>query len=258
MPDFNLLDEAPVEPQKPKLEEIKLETDDVPEELKGKSVKDILAQMDALKNSLRVSEEARQQALTMAQVATQQQPTPPPAPKPEEPEFSSEKFKEMMAEDPAAAFEYGIKAFNAMQQRQFESRILPLQQSTMTTAEQYAKNKYAEEFAVLGPEIKAIVDQIPANVKASALADPEAWDRIVDYARGKNFDKLFQHRMKKTQQTVLDEARKEQAADAPPNIVSQARTQPVTGDSVTWDATMDEIARNLGMTKEDYIAWMKR
>lgn len=235
-------------PEKPKLTEIKLEGDDVPEDLRGKSVDELVKLAKGLGESLKLSEHARLSAAAAAPAPV----AAPPAP-PEPKEMTDEELAELHATDP-------IKAMRVMQdqavriaQRNLEARVSPLITGTSSAVETSARVRYPQEFEVLGSEISSIIQSLPNK---QILSDPAAWDQIVAHARGLHYEKFEAFRAARKGATALATARTAQAesvgATFAPVESSLAGRTPVVIDDYT-----KEIARNLGMTIEEYTKWSK-
>lgn len=230
-------------PPPPDLATVRLDGDNVPEPLRGKSVQDALEYTNRLTELLRESERARSAAPAPAPTA------PPAAPEPEE--LTPEKFNDLFQQDPYEAY----KAMQASTLRQVErnlgARLDPLRQGVITSAEAMARSKYAEEFSVLGDEIKAVAAQLPDK---SVLANPAAWDQIVTYARGAHFDKLVNHRLTAQAGQNATAAQAAQRGAAPVNI--QSRSAPMGGPPAgDIDPLKAEIAKTLGMSIAEYQKW---
>jgi hypothetical protein len=244
---------------KPKLGDIKLDGDDVPETFKGKSVADIVAQHDALQKALKVSEESRQMALAAASAVTQSRSAAAAAPQPaapaEEKELTAAEIKAIHDEDPIRAMMIVNEQNNRKLLRSFEARVAPLVSGTANAGEHAARTKYATEFQVLGKEIEAFVGTLSDQQK-QALAQPGAWDQLVTYVRGQHVDKLVAHAMTQQKQPNLEDARKRQDEDAAPVIGiggGSAKRGEQIKPNVQWDPTLDEIIKQLGISKEEYL-----
>ena len=98
----------------PKMDEFKVEGDDIPDNLKGKSARDLLNHIKTMEDTLRNVDAARQQALTMAQLAAQGRSEPAPAPVAPEPEplITSEQVAAAFSEDATK----GVELMNKMMQ----------------------------------------------------------------------------------------------------------------------------------------------
>lgn len=235
-------------PEKPKLADLKLEGDDVPADLRGKSVDELVKLADGLGKSLKLSEQAR---LAMPLHA----PPPPVVPTPEEPELTDEALAELMQSEPIKAIRIMQKQAEKVVMKNLESRIGPLVSGTASAVENGARAKYPEEFEVLGSEISAMVQRLPNK---AVLSDPGAWDDLVSFVRGQpaSFDKLMNHRIAKKSNAGLDQARAQQA-DAAGMTFAPTLSTPQGGGPVVMDDYTKEIARNLNMSPEDYVKWSK-
>lgn len=249
-PNFTTIDDVEAGLQEgsqaQKAADIKLEGDDIPEEFRGKSVAELIQMQKGLADSLKLSEHARMNALSAAPTV----PKAPAAPA-EEPELTDEQLAELHAEDP-------VKAIRAMQaqavriaQRNLEARVSPLLVGTTSAVENSARTKYAEEFAALGPEIQQIIDGLPNR---QILSDPVAWDQIVSYARGQNFEKMMDFKLRKTRSGRAEEVR-EQQVESVGAVFAPTQSSATTRKAVVMDDYTKEIARNLQMTPEEYIKW---
>ncbi len=243
--------ERQVAPTPPNLAEIKLDGEDIPAEYKGKSVVELMQTAAALAEALKTSERARTQADQMATLAAR---TAPPAPETsrEEPPLTREQLAELYQTDPLKAIELMQAQAIRAAAGNIEARLGSLAQSTTAAAESQARAKYAPEFEALGPEISAMIQQIPNA--SQVLTSSDAWDRLISLVRGSpgNFEKIIQHRAGKT----LETARAAQSLDAGPSITSAVRAPSATITG-TLDSTQKEIAGKLGLTEAEYLQWSK-
>lgn len=243
---FDELEQQAVTPPAADLTQIKLEGDNVPELIRGKTIDEAMKAFGSLEQSLKASEQARVQP--QAQVA---------APVVEEPkELTDDELATLYDESP-------IKAIQAMQEqaerrasRNLESRLAPLAAGTAATVEAAARAKYADEFALFGDQITAIASQIP-NARA-VLSSGAAWDDLIALVRGRagNFDKLIEHKTQQRQQPVREAARTEQRESVGFSDSGGSRGR-IASSEAGLDATQREIASNLGMTPAEYIKWSK-
>lgn len=233
--------------------QIKMDGDDVPEDLRGKSVEELMQYSQRLSESLKMSERARLQSEQMTALATRSAPPPVEAP-PEPPELTDEQLAELHQSDP-------IKAIKLMQQQairvaasNYDSRLGSLAQSATAAAETEARRRYSDEFEVLGSEISTMVQQLP-NAR-EVLTTPEAWERLISLVRGSpgNFERIIQRRAAKSGAPTLETARKAQAEDAGVSMASAVRT-PNPRSVAQLDDTAREIAKNLGISPEEYVRW---
>lgn len=240
-----------------KLEEMKLEGADVPENLRGKTAREALNHIKALEDSLRTSEGARQQALTMAQLAAQRGEAPP-APVAVEPEalITSEQVAAAFSEDPTK----GVDLMNKMTQQQidragehFMKRISPMLSGAGGAIEAEARRKYPDEFDIYKEDIKALLERIPDKGTMSSM---QSWDDMIAYVRGKDPMRLFAHMQKRDSTKAAADAQERERVSAGASMSSSQRSGAPAG-TVVMDETTREICRNLNMTEEDYIKWSK-
>lgn len=251
------LKEAEKQALAPKLSDIKAEGEEVPENLRGKSVSEILAHTKALEDTLRMSEAGRQQALTMAQLAAQQREMPAPKAEPApEPLVTAEEVAAAFQEDPTK----GIQLMTKMNEQSiaraaasYASRIDPLLAGTVSTIEAEARRKYPDEFSLYADEIKDVLGRLPDK---RAMSSPDSWDDMIAYVRGKNPEKLFQHRIAAETTKKAAEAQNEQRNTAGISMTSTQRTAAPMG-SVVMDDTTREVCKVLGISEADYVKWSK-
>jgi len=236
--------------------EVKLEGDGIPAELQGKTLAEALSLTQKLSESLKLSEEARQQAMMMAQVAAKTPSAPAKAEPPPEPEVTDEQLAEMMQENPVAAVKLMQERAIKQAVAHYDQRLEPLFRGNVSSALEAAKAKYADEFELFGEEIQQTIDNLP---DPSAMANPRAYTDLVAYVRGKdgNFDKLVAHRISKTQKVDAEAARAAQAAGAGFNVKPGVSLPSSVSGGGQLDDTQKEIARNLNMSEEDYLKWSK-
>jgi hypothetical protein len=235
------------------LKTIKLDAEGMPEELRGKSAQEVVEYATRLKEAVRISEEARVSAQQQAELAlrsNQFQPQQQKAPEPE-PELTREQLAEMMSNDPVAAMEYISTQTTRRVAAQYEERLRPLMSNNVNSAEDYARDKYKDEFAILGKDIDQLVASIPGG--RQGMTSRQAGDDLVSLVRGRNFDKLGEYRSQATRET------RQEAAEGQSGITmrnTQAPRQQATTNG-QLDATQLEIADKLGMTPAEYINWSK-
>lgn len=242
-------------PTPQKLSDIKLDGEGVPDDLKGKTVAELVAQANGLREALLVSERARTQSDQIATLASRPVAAPVEAPR-VEPEMTDEQLAELHQTDPLKAIRYlrdqGIREAS----KNLESRIGSLFTSTAAAAEAQARAKYVAEYAVLGPEISAMVAQIPNA--SSVLTTPEAFDNLIAIVRGRpgNFEKITKHYAAVAGGPTIETARAAQVADAGVTLASSVRT-PVGASVAALDPVQKEIAQKLGLTEAEYVNWSK-
>lgn len=238
---------------KPDLSKITVDIDTLPDHLKGKSVTEVLDYTKKLEDSLKLSEQARERATQQPQqqtVVVQQQPSVEQKPQ----QLTREQVAEMMQNDPMAAFEYMQNQSARLIEQNVEARLRPLREGTASAAEQNARQRYSEEFQLLGKEIDDVISKLPDK---SALAMPGAWDDLINYVRGANIDKVIDHKVKKREEEARRTAQQVAQSHAPANLTatSTRAPAPVGATTIALDDTKKEIAKNLGMTLEEYTKW---
>lgn len=235
---------APLDPNA-----VKLEGEAIPEALRGKSLADVIAlqaeQQRALEasrtqiDSLRALSEARAQ-----QPAPQAQPQQPQA----EPELNAQQLRELYEKDPFEYNQYVLTNMEKKLRQQVDSRVAPLASSTASYGEAAARQKYAEEFEVLGPEITQTLAQIPDK---SAFANPAAWDDFIAYVRGKHMDKIFTARQAKSNATALQQAREREAAGA--GTVNNGDRRPASRQKIgELTELQKEVCKVQGISEDDF------
>jgi len=242
-------------PAKLELDKIKLDGDGIPDEFKGKSVTELLQLAKGVSDSLRLSEQQRKELADRAAAVPAQQQTVVVQQQAEvDKELTDEQLIELHTKDPLAAIRYmQARAVLAVSQN-FEKRLGGLVSGSSATAEQSARVRYPEEFALFGDQINKMVAALPSK---EPLSQPQAWEDLVAYIRGQpaNFDRLVAHRADKTKVKLEADARAAQVLAAGPVMQSDTRSPVVTTQGAGLDATQLEIARNLGLTPEEYKKW---
>lgn len=244
-------------PVAPKLDEIKLDGDAIPEEFRGKSVADLVKLAAGFGSALKLSERARENAETMARMASSAAPAPAaPAAPAAEPEPTDEQIAELYEKDP-------IKAINILNERaikraslHLEQRLAPLYSGTAGAVEQQMREKYKDEFAALGNEIEELIPQVGGRER---LTTPKAWEDLIAYVRGqpKNFDKLVEARMAAARTTTVESARNGQELEMGFQAAPTRRAPVADRGSGQMDPVKKQIAEELGMTVDEYIRWEK-
>jgi hypothetical protein len=236
---------------------VKLEGDNIPESLRGKSVADLLEAQTRLEAALRVSESAReQQQLLIRQAGSQPAVEPTPLPTiPEEKELTREEFAVMYEERPLDAIEKMQEQQLKRAQRIMEQRLAPLTAGTSSIAEQAARQKFGEEFEILGNEIEGVIKKISGG--RASLSTVDAWQDVVSYVRGQpgNFEKIIEKRATKVQARSADDARQEQINAAGFNGISSIRAPAPTRSGKELDSIEKQIAAELGLTEDEYKRW---
>lgn len=217
---------------------------------------DLAQQAARLQEALRISEAARmaQHAALEAQRAAAGN-----APPPQQPQFTYEQIRDMIASgDPDQQLQgIAIMQQQALTQaeRHYSARINALMDGTISQAELDARAKYALEFELFGDTINQLKNSLPDK---TVLTTPKGWSDLIAYVRGQddNFNKLVTTRTER-------QTRETQAnlsgfvGTVSPRVPSASRSAPLTVDRDT-----EEIARVLGYDPQEYarmlMDWNKR
>ena len=228
--------------------QMKVDGQDIPEHLRGKSVKEIIAALEGTGQALKLSEAARLQVQPVQQA---------PAPVVEQPkEISDEEIQQMYEEQPLRAIEAMNQRAIQRAERNLEVRLGPLINGSAAQVEQSVRAKYADEFALFGDEITQVASGIPN--RQAVLSNPAAWDDLVALVRGRenNFNRLLQHKASKTTQVSRQQAQLEQVAGVGFSDNSGGRGRAPTSVA-GLDPIQKEIAEKMGLTPDDYVKWSK-
>lgn len=237
------------------LSQVKLEGEGIPSALAGKTAMDAIRHAAALEEALKISENARKQAELTAQTALRAPaPVAEAAPVAEIKPITREQFDELYQNDPMAAIQALNEQAIRMAERNLETRLGPLTSGSLSAAENGARTRYADEFALFSTEIKQVMEGFP-NYR-TVFANPAAWDDLISLVRGRpgNFEKLIAHKNQPNSEVLRREAINREASS-----MGYVDTNPIrsrSGGQVTeLDATQREIADKLGMSHQDYIKW---
>lgn len=240
----------------------RLDGERVPENLRGRSVGEMIDFAIRRDEALRISENARQDLLRVAG-----QPRSAERPPVEQPKIlTKDELNALFSEDPAAAMEYMVNLRGGQLVAHVDRRLDGLSHANVNTAEAYAREKYKDEFAMFGPQITAFIEGVDDK---SAFGNRKAWDDLVSYVRGipENFEKLIETRMKRGTADVAETARgRERAATG--FVATSTRRAPAldTGESeMELDPTAREIAEKLGsfnnpdgsLNMKEYLKWSR-
>lgn len=242
-------------PKPADLTQIKLEGDDVSPLLKGKTVAEALKIASGLEQGLKLSEDARKQAETLAQSMANRPASVAEPPKPvEEPEMNQEQLDQLFETDRVKAIEYITQRSIKKAEDQVTRRLQPLFTGQMVAAETGARAQFATEFTLFGDEIQKVIEAMPDR---SALSNPKAWSDLVSWVRGKpgNIEKYMTHMNNSNAAIAAAAARATQAASTGYSATGEStRSAPPVGAS-SLDATEREIARVMGIPDADWAKW---
>jgi hypothetical protein len=210
--------------------------------------KELNEKLERTMEALRISEAAR-----LASANNAPAPVAPVEPDPPK-QYTREELAELLQSDPTAALEYVHQQAVQTVTRNFESRIAPVTSSAVASVEREARQRFATEFELFGDDIKKELDQIQ---DPSVMTNPQAWEQLVSYVRGKsgNFEKYIDREITKR----AGGAREAEAASAGFSATASARSGNAgnSGGNYGLDATQREIADKLGISYADYTKWDK-
>ena len=241
----------------------KLDGDAIPEELRGKTVADLIEMQKGLKAAVLTSESARAQTNErLAQIEGRlAAPAVAPVAAPvAAPEYTDEQFQEEYEKSPATAMLKLQKRSETILERNISSRVAPILDGTSQTVEAGARAKFTEEFELFGTQID---DFVKTQMGGKKPATPQAWEHLVSFVRGQpaNVEKLFERRTNKTAEAARVAA--QAAAEAATGFSGTAgavRAPAGSGKPGELDATEKEVVAQLvasGVVKNEaeYIKW---
>lgn len=213
-----------------------------------------------LREALRLSEESRlrtERALAEGRTAA----PPPPTPK-EEKELSKEELAELYKEDPLAAIEYMQARAIKTVETNITQRLQPLVHGNASTLKDQMRAKYPDEFAVFGDQIEEFV----SKADKSTFSVAGNWEDMIAWMRGKNFDKLVEHKTSKKREKETADAQAAQIAAAGTHVGSTVRTPTPTSGNGAFDDTTKAIIKELAASgildandpEADYRKYMSR
>ena len=229
-------DDEDIEP-KPKQDLSSVKIDEGTDEIKGRSVAEIVERLKNTETALRISEEARKSSSSRSAPVSEPTPVAEPA------EVSDEDIVKLMQEDGVKALQVIRTQLERRLAAHVERRMGPLAGGAVNTAQADAERRYADEFALFGDQIR---DYVSKTTDRSVFTDPRQWDNLVSWVRGSpgNFEKLIEHR---TKNNASVNARSEQRSMAghsarPARSVAGGAA---AGDDYGLDETEKEIARGM-------------
>jgi len=234
--------------------------DDLPEAYRGKSVKEIIAIAETSRDAIRSIEASRS-------AAREEEFRPAPATREPEPvkEMTREELQELYDKDPLEAIAKIEEQAMRRIERHVESRIAPLTTGTMSSAENWAKEEYPEEFELFGKDIQKLVDSVPNK---TVFTSKQGWEDAVAYVRGQknNFEKLVSHRAQKADREALGASRERERGSTGFSGRSSTRVASASADKEIGGKMSDEqrgIAQRFiddGVFKDfkEYNTWYSR
>lgn len=238
--------EFPDEAEKPKPASMdpstmRLEGDNIPEDLRGKSVESLL------------TDRARMESLMKELGSNLNRPAPTPvAPTEPDPVYDRNAIKELLENGNVMEAMEAMMGFAYKRvSKDFETRIAPLVSTTTSVAESSMRAKYPAEFELFGPQIAEL-----ARNAGQAMSNPEAWDNLIAFVRGRgdNFDKLVEHKARK----------RSTPSEIPPSVssgalrgssVSNREGVKATKEELANDPAVQKMLRASGMSIDEYYRW---
>lgn len=228
--------------------------------------KEAQARIERLEASLRLSEESRIRAIAEG-AARGAVPAPVPESKaPEGPkDLTAEELQNLMQEDPTKALMLGMEQTRRKVTQEVEQRMAPMVNSGYDAQASMAKQKFASDFDVIGPEIDAFIKTMPIAQRNAALGNQEGWETMVNYLRGQHIDKIVSARITKEIDQRMNSARGDQISSAPVPIDSGVRTPPPqSSGGIVFDSTTIEIMKNILNTDDtpkaraEWVKWSNK
>lgn len=157
----------------------KLEAEDVPDALRGKTASELIETNRRLEESLRISEDAR---LALRGRATEIEDvrevvTEDPADK-----MTREEFEELYKTDPMKAMEIYDRRLTKSIMANIEARFGPLIKGAASGQLEHAKSRYPIEFKLFEKDILKVAEEVNPQVLGTA----KGWDDIVRFVRGQD------------------------------------------------------------------------
>lgn len=242
-------DQEKLDQEKAKVQDAVLEGDEVPEELKGKAVKDVVQAYKGLSEGFKKSEEERHR-LAMRPLETPQRIEQPQTIQ-QEPEPTDEAIRELYDRDPVAAQRVIAQVESKRtQQKLYDERVSPITHtldSLVATQELLARQRHAEVFDKYGDEIKSAM----GGINKSALTSPNAWDDVVSWIKGKHISDFVDMEVQKRLKTQQEDQRSKAGATVRPT------GQSLSGPAPVLDALEREVMQKMGIfkTEKEYIKW---
>lgn len=255
------------EAKKTNLED-KLAGEDVPENYRGKSLRDIITlaetSREEMNGSLRAAKDAAEAAARAADLIRQPAAAAPAAPAAPV-ELTRDQIAEIFAEDPLKAIEIIESQAMSRIEAHVEARLAPLTAGTTGAAETWARKEFADEFELFEKEIKGMIASVPNK---QMFSTQKGWEDAISYVRGQrgNIEKLIDHRTKKVNADQGAEARGRERDDAGFNGRGSASVRtPKGGESktdVSLSADEREVAQRFisrGIFKDfaEYKRWQR-
>lgn len=233
-----------------------LDGDGVPAEFKGKSAQEVSEMLTRTQTALRISEESRLKALEDAARRPAAAVVVPPAP-PEVKEMTQDEFDALYETNPREALRLWGEQREEILTRNIMARVAPLAAGAANSAEQFAKERFKDEFAIFAADIEQIKKTIP---NPGFLASSEGWEQVISFVRGKpgNFERLIEHKTKGNNDAAAAAARAAEVASAgatPRSTVTPISAGASDPSHFNLDETERRVAAELKMSNQEYAKW---
>lgn len=221
--------------------DVKLEGDNVPENLRGKSLADVIEQSARIAEALRISEDARLALArsTEPRTVVVERDRAPAGPT----ELTEDQLNTLFQENPAAAAAYVTDRTERRMAAHFEQRFGSMASAGIGNARALAEKAYPLEFAIFKNDIDQIVGQMTDK---SALGSVDGWGKLVSYVRGQdgNIDKFVEAKAGSRRDEARDRERESAGFVAAGNTARDPNPpKPVATSDL--DDTQKRIARNM-------------
>jgi hypothetical protein len=208
----------------------------------------------ALKEALRLSEESRKRLETSLGQPAAPAPLAEPAPK----ELTNEELAELFQKNPIEAVTYMQARATKTVEDNLAKRLQPLVSGSASTIEDAMRAKYPDEFKLFGAEIMEFVSKADRAV----FSVPKNWEDLIAWTRGKNVDRLVEHRVEQAKLKATADAQAAQVATAGAHVRSDVRAPAPRADGA-FDETERAIIKELAASgilnaddpEADYRRW---
>lgn len=220
-------------------------------------------QIVAMREALRISEEARKEAISRAAQRTESAPAPQAAPRASARElYTDEQLAELAEQHGVVA---AIRAAQNQVLRMAEETYAPflqgVQGGAVSSAEQHALVRYPLEFELFGDEIREFARNMPDK---SMLATADGWANLVAYVRGRdaNLDKYVERKAavkKEGPSTAQAEQRRTAGFSAAPAAASArpSAADIAGGGTHGLDDVERKVADTMGISYADYAKYKR-
>lgn len=234
-------DESDSSGGKPDLKTIKAEGDDIPEAYRGKTFSEVIQIAEGARGAMNESVQAARDAAAAARAAAEGGNRPAPAVE-EVKELSRDELKALYDEDPLQAIAVMQEQSMRRAEAHVEQRLGAITEGTVSQAENWARQEFADEFELFGDDIMKMVGGIKNK---AVFTSKQGWEDAVSYVRGKkgNFEKLVTHREEKANKENGNNARaneRERSGFTGRNTAGNVRSRDVSNETATKGMSDEE------------------